>query len=337
VVKTEIQKIINNFYERLISSKKINISDTILIAGSPRSGTTWLMELMGRTPFYWSIFEPLNPNWFPESLQKGFTSRTYLPPEIEWAEGEDYLRKVFTGKIFSSNTEQFVISDLKSMFYSIFANKIIVKEVRINRLLPWIIKRYQLKGTILILRHPCAVICSQLKTGYTAYHPTHSLYENIIPSNENIFQEATAVDGLDQNLLNKIKRLNTPEELLAATWCLDTYVPLHASQPHPWMTVIYEKLFKQGEKEITEIFNFIGQNKIPSSILVRIKHPSRVTNKSEWNTLQSTNQQLNKWKHTLTGHQITRILKVVSDFGLDFYTEDPEPDYERLYKEKIIR
>ena len=43
-----------------------------------------------------------------------------------------------------------------------------------------------------------------------------------------------------------------------------------------------------------------------------------------------TKEQSAKWKKFLSDEQIKRILSIVSDFGLDFYTEDIEPDYENI-------
>lgn len=43
-----------------------------------------------------------------------------------------------------------------------------------------------------------------------------------------------------------------------------------------------------------------------------------------------TTKQLVKWKKKLSERQVKDILKVVHWFGLDFYTEDPEPDYDAL-------
>jgi hypothetical protein len=50
-----------------------------------------------------------------------------------------------------------------------------------------------------------------------------------------------------------------------------------------------------------------------------------------------SSRQLPKWKRTLGEDQVHRILAVVDRFGLDFYDEDPEPDYRKLqaYLERV--
>jgi len=40
--------------------------------------------------------------------------------------------------------------------------------------------------------------------------------------------------------------------------------------------------------------------------------------------------QLTKWRAELSTEQMDTVLAVASAFGLDFYTEEPLPDHERL-------
>jgi len=334
-LKIGITKIIRSVDKIIFKSKKFNLSDTILLAGSPRSGTTWLMELLETMPSYRPLFEPLNPNWFPESFKIGFQSRTYLPTNSDWPDGEDYLRRTFTGGVFSLQSRYSSMSDLKAFIQSMGANKLIIKYVRLNRLLPWVAKRFQLKKTFFIIRHPCAVVCSQLKTGFTAYHSITPPYIDIIPNLETILDELSKINGLDHDLLDKLRIIRTPEEILATIWCLDNYVPLSTSRPYPWTTIIYEKLVKDGEKEISRIFGEIGENDIPKSAIANLKIPSRLTQKSELKAIRYADEQLSKWKKYLSKKQIDRILGIVSDFGLDFYTNDVEPDYSRLHDKNV--
>jgi len=91
-------KIIQCLDKTIFNNKKFDIKNTLVITGSPRSGTTWLMEILRVIPGYTSLFEPLNPIYFPESFETGFRSRTYLSPNKDWQIGQEYLRKNFTGQ-----------------------------------------------------------------------------------------------------------------------------------------------------------------------------------------------------------------------------------------------
>lgn len=312
----------------IFSTKKINMADTIVIAGTPRSGTTWLMEVFAAIPGYTYLYEPINPIWFPKIRGVGFQSRTYLPPDTDWLEGKDYLEKTFTGRVFSLLPPY--KSEPEPIMHRLLGNKLIVKFVRLNRLLPWVAKRFQLRGIFFIIRHPCAVVASQLKTGFYGYFSGSPPYHKTSPTLENVLNEASKIDVLDKELFKRLKSIKTQEEMLAAIWCLDNYIPLFSPKPHPWTTVIYEKLIKEEKNEFIRLFNKIGEREIPQSVIRHLKEPSMLTLGSERKVITNMDEQLSKWKKILSEKQIERILKIVNDFGLDFYTENLEPDYKKI-------
>ena len=337
----------------IFSKKKINPKDNILIIGSPRSGTTWLMEILQLLPNYTYLSEPINPILFPEAFTIGFTSRTYLPIDNDWPSGERHLDKIFRGHVmnhpiparlkdaennqpnYSPPSFQKQLQDLyklqpKTLINHLFAKKLVVKFVRLNRLLPWISQRFQLRGIIFIIRHPCAVIASQLNTGFCGYHPSSPPYTDIYPSLEMLLHEASKIEGLSPNVLQKLKEIKTREEILAATWCLDNLIPLSHAKPYPWTVVTYEKLIKEGEQELKRIFHEIGQKTIPPDCYKYLKKPSKLTTEQEQHIVTQRDKQLSKWKKKLSEEQIKRILSVVSDFGLDFYNENIEPNYNKI-------
>lgn len=343
--KHSFSNIIQRFDRAIFYNKNFDLKDTIILAGSPRSGTSWLMEILQVIPGYTSLFEPLNPLYLPKSFDVGFRSRTYLPPREDWPEGERYLKKILTSRplyddnsIKKGDTKKNLnkiisnyLDQLKPeiLMHHLFGNKLLVKFIRLNRLLPWVAKRVQLRSMILIIRHPCAVIDSQLKTGFCGYHPTHPPYQDIYPTRKNILDEASQIEGLSIKLLDRLKKIETREEIIAASWCLDNYVPLSCPKPYPWTVVIYEKLMKDGEKEITRLFKEIGEKNIRHSAYRHLKIPV-LFQKGESEIVTKADLQLSKWKKSLSAKQIERILSIVSAFGLDFYTEDFEPDYQNI-------
>lgn len=319
-----IQKIDKTFF----NAKKIDIKDTLAVAGTPRSGTTWLMEALSRIPEYKYLFEPINPIWFLDIRGIGFSSRKYVPIDTEWPEGYEYLKKTFTGQAFSLIPPlQFKI---EPMMHRIFADKLIVKFVRINRLLPWIAKRFQLRGIIFIIRHPCAVIASQIKTGFYGYFSETPPYQQTVPTLKQVIDDASKIDIIDDSIVRKLKKIDTNEEMLAALWCLDNYIPINSSKPYPWTTVFYEKLVMDEKNEISRIFKNIGEEKVPDAVIKNLRTPSMVTLGSDKELISNADRQLSKWKKTLTKKQIERILKIVRDFELDFYTDDIEPNYDKM-------
>jgi hypothetical protein len=317
------------YFERIIfSGKKIDTKDAIFITGAPRSGTTWLMDIMMTIPDYTYVFEPIHPKLFPESFDVGFKSRTYLPINKNWRDGEEHLKKIFTGKTVSHLPEYSL--QIEMIMHRLLGRKLIIKAIHMNRILPWLAKRFEFRGIFLIIRHPCAVINSQLKSGFYGYHNSSPPYEDIPPTIDNILEEASMINSLEPSILNKLRKIKTIEEILAAAWCLDYYVPLSMPKIHPWTTVIYEKLVTDGENEIRRLFNELREKNIHPSAYKHLRKPSMKTLTSEIKNVVKVEEQLLKWKKSLSEKQIERILRVVSDFGLDFYTDKAEPDYEKI-------
>lgn len=306
--------------EIIAKTKRYDLGDTVVVAGTPRSGTTWLAEVLSAKSGYTVIFEPLHPIWFPEAVRSGFKARTYAPPGKTWISGEKYLERVLSGKVVSARFEG--VEKYRNSFLS---HKLIVKFVRANRLLPWLSENFEVRKIILLVRHPCAVVASQLQSGYYGYNDI-LLGRDIRPKKEEIINEAAAIGSIDQNIIKKIERVETPEELLATLWCLDNYVPLHSTQKNRWLLVPYEKLMMEKSKSVKYIADMCGIV-CSKQIIKHINKPSRVASPD---LRSETNQQLSKWKNQLSNEQIAKIINIVNAFGLDFYSNKITPDYKCL-------
>jgi len=308
----------------MIAHKGGKLSDTIVISGTPRGGTTWFMELIDTLPEYKSIFEPFHREWFPEVKELNLPPRPYLDPRVENKPLKEYLTRVFTAQIISRKPA-YSLTPL-DIYKRLSATKILVKFIRANRLLPWIVSNFQVKGTYFIIRHPCATIASQLKTGIRGYF----IPKDIPLPKEIALREASQIPQIREDtwLMKKLETIDTQEEILAAIWSMDNYVPLSYISKHPdaWYTVVYEKLITDFEDEIRRIFSYINEE-VPEKVYVKFRRPSKTTHDKSY---LGTPKQLSKWKNKLSERQIKNILEVVHWFGLDFYTEYPEPDYDAL-------
>jgi hypothetical protein len=318
-------------------NKKVDISKTIFIAGSPRSGTTWLFNILSLMPKYCTIFEPFHNYWFPECREIGFTNHVYIPPNDISIERKKYVEKLLHGRVCSKfprlkkSIYQHPIGFTKEIFHRIFSENVIIKSIRANRFLPWMITNFPECKYIFIIRHPCAVISSQIESGITGYFPPEKWKIN----KEIVLEQAKQILSIkkNNNLLNKIKTIETKEEILALVWCLDTYIPLKYINFKKYHLIIYEKCVKNGEIELKKIFNYLDKN-IPKMANYGLSEPSFTSyNKSYVGSIK----QLKKWKKKLSKDQIESILKIVNWFDLKFYSENEEPDYTLLNKEIIIK
>ena len=289
------------------------MSDTIIISGSPRAGTTWLMEVISILPNYKTIFEPLHKGWFPEVEKIGLGDRPYLPPDKKSPKIYDYFEHTLTGRILS-RLPHFPLYDIPKRLIS---NKLIVKFVRANRLLPWIAKNFKVRGIYYIIRHPCATISSQLKSKCTGYlRRTKGNLKDVIPDKKLVLKEALKIPEIrkNKNLISKLNKINSKIEILATAWCLDNYTPLNQKDPR-WITIIYENLITNWNKEIQKIFKYIGE-KIPKQVHRMYKKPSQTSERTDY---IGTKKQVEKWKTTLSENQIKQIFKITDWFGFKLY------------------
>ena len=223
-----------------------------------------------------------------------------------WPEGEAFLRRVFSGRVINKWTVgQMSVRDVR-------AKRMIVKLVRANRLLPWICRSFQIAPPVLLIRHPCAVVASQLK-----YH-------------WNCSQRPEVPQHLEKYPLLKsaLAKMQEPEEFLAADWALDQLVALNQPRPHPWITLTYEELLLRPKPALAKIAKNWNVEIDMDLAMSRLRRPSSTVSKSGI-------RGINGWKKDLSDKQVSRILGVATEFGLGFYTLDDEADDAALLGEQL--
>lgn len=307
------------YFLDLLSTKIVkpkSIKETILLFGVPRGGTTWLLDILNTLNNYKPIHEPFNKNWFPIEKEMNIIGRPYINSTDPNVLLENYLKRIFSGQIPSFNPV--------CNYLECFSKKILVKFIRANRIIPWINNNFKVRSMNLIIRHPCAVVSSQIESGIRGY---------FTPKNIGLNKEIVIGDSLtipiiknDKELIRKLKSMKTQEEILAAIWSLDTLIPLSVPRPIPWSIIIYERMISSWEKEIKNIFKNLHEP-IPKNVYEKFIVPSSTTHDASY---IGTTKQLVKWKSNLSDRQIDNILKVIHWFNIDFYSLDPEPDYNKL-------
>ena len=179
-----------------------------------------------------------------------------------------------------------------------------------NLLMPWLTNEFNF-SSIFLIRHPGAVIASQLKHGSWHHINNSKSYPFILPEfrNSNYFYKY-------KDILSKIR---TPEENLAAMWAISTmHIVNHPRHNLSWKTVSYEHLYHQPKETLESLFDWIGIP-IPSIIMDTIQVPSKTTIPSSLESLQSKSQ-IEKWRESLSNDQILRIANILNESGVDYYS-----------------
>jgi len=307
--------------------------NTLCLFCQPRGGSTWLAEILLNISKSVLIDEPLwrgkviapfmKPDYFtrkvPQISDLNFFYNQHIPENAEWPEAKNAFEKILSGQTVSIGL--YDEQDLSNLHSGDFY---ITKFNYANLLMPWLIEQFNF-NSILLTRHPCAVVASQLK----------------LPSWRDInIQKAEKSSDFPYSdfyftALEKIGYIDSIEKYLAFTWALGfKHTSLHPDNGKKWLTVSYEGLLNNFQHEFTRIIERFSFDL--SGFTIDRKKLSKST-KSNSIKYFKNNDQLSAWKSELTGKQISVILNVLEKFEIDIYSEQLEPDYDKLYSTAIVK
>lgn len=290
-----------------LNALRYSVEDTILIVCPGRSGSTWLAEIVSSLSGYLVLWEPLHLGNNPSCKKAGFAWQNYCSHTGSDEAQRNYLRKVYTGRDLSTRT-------LTSLHFNpidlLNIRGYVVKHVNANMILHQIMEWFPVRA-VLMIRHPCAVVSSQLKHGGWA----HITKENI-----------TVPDGMFTDLPHLeqvLSGLETLEELLAFEWAIQSYIPLSQPTPHPWYLTTYERLVMGGEQEVERIFEYFGEP-APASAKSDLEKPSATA--GEKSHVKQGKNRLTGWTSQLNKDQVNQILETVHAVGVKCYNDSLTPD-----------
>jgi hypothetical protein len=268
---------------------------TVFLAGSGRSGTTWLSGLVNHDSTYRQVFEPFHPAKVKDF--RGFASKQYLRPEDRREEFLEPARKAVTGQLRSDWTDRggaFIV------------RRRLVKDIRANLLLGWLAENFPGMPIVLLLRHPCAVVASRLALGWR----------------DNLDETMAQRDLVEDHLLpveRRIRAARDPFERHLFLWCIDNHVPLRQFQPGAVHLCFYENLVRNPEPELRRLFAFVGRD-FDDGVLDKLGHPSFTSRRGERPSVEG-------WRGRVSGERLERAGEILGLFGLDrIYGPETSPD-----------
>ncbi len=132
-------------------------TSTLFVAGTGRSGTTWVAELLNHNNDFRLVFEPFHPIRSHKRLRTKGRAFSYPGGESSYS---SQVECVLDGSFRSLWTDQY-----NSGFVY---NKKLIKAIRVNLLLPWIQARYSDLPIIFVVRNPVLNSVSRLKGNWPA-------------------------------------------------------------------------------------------------------------------------------------------------------------------------
>lgn len=282
-----------------------DIRNTVALVSTGRGGSTWLAEQVMSLPNRVLVWEPLHLGNNPGVRELGVGWNTYLLPETEALALESYLERLFTGRAFSTRTLTSLNFDARSFLRP---EGIVVKFVQAHLLLPWLTRRFPVP-VVGLIRHPCAVVASQLRH--------NDAWASVDKSRLDVDPRLLA----DQpDVARAFETIETRVDALAFAWGIKTRALVRSPGR---LLVAYEALLEDPASEAQRIFTYIGQTP-PPDIAARIRRPSATTNSVV--SYEGWEDRLTAWRRSLTVEDQERILAMAHRLGVTCYGVDPRPD-----------
>lgn len=279
-------------------------SRPLLIIGHGRSGTSWVGSVFAKAAGVLYYMEPCNPtvnrignfgSWF-----------TYLRPGDRDEVFEHIYDRAFSGLLIPGCRWGW-----KRHFARMFGDyRVVVKEVASIMAFDWVADRYD-PDALIIIRHPCGVVSSELEKRTDASRQKRSLLE-----------QTNLLRALDSRHISLLRDVNTPLEIFAATWGLRHLILHRALETHTETPVVsYESLCGDPKGTFASLFDRFGFE-LSDDVLRHIALSTTTAVPGTYSTRRNTAEQINKWKRRLKSGEIDRIRRLVEMFDLPYYAND---------------
>ena len=282
---------LNHTLRRVHFDLNPSIGATTFVAGTGRSGTAWVANIVNYDHRARYVFEPFNPFKVPECA--GFRYRQYLRPTETAERYVGPARLILSGRITNDWIDQFN--------RAIFSRRRVVKEIRANLMLKWLKERFPGLRLIMMFRHPCADANSRLRLGWQSH------------LDELLAQDDLVADHLAPFVAD-IRAARTPFEQHVFLWCVENYVPLRQLDEGDAAFVFYENLCASPQREVERLFDFLGREVKPD-VYGRLAQPSELTR--EESAINRGDDLIEGWRKHVSEQQAERAIDILRLFGLD--------------------
>lgn len=269
----------------------------ILILGHGRSGTTWVGNVFatGRRVLYY--FEPGSPT-ADQPFDQWFAYARPGQPAPTLAQIFD---PVFQGLPGRRNWRRSLLHRLLPGY------QLVVKEVAGLMAAEWLAERYR-PATLLVIRHPCPTILSELEQGTDPARSKATL----------LAQKQLFEDHLEP-YRPVIEAATSPHQILAAIWAARYRVIADALPRHPdWKIVQYETLCEEPVATFHQLFSHVGLPWSDRNVNF-IWHSSTTASPGLYSGKRVSRHQLDKWNGQLTPAETAAIYRTIEPFNLPFY------------------
>jgi hypothetical protein len=276
----------------------------VFLFSTPRSGSTWLMELIWTQPGFRFCDEPLNIRNRIVARDLGIDNWPDLFSPDAAPKVERYFRRLSDGSLRSNGPGPW------RQPYRPLTSRVVFKVIhaghdRIN----WFRDRFNGR-VVYLLRHPIAVSLSREDYPTMPYMLSGGYGEHLT-SRQREFGREIAEKG------NELER-----GVLA--WCLQNMIPLRDATVD-WAMISYEELVLNPEPVIRVLTEKLGLPQ-PARLMEQLLIPSASTRKSDAETRglldqreEQRNELVAKWRRHISEQEERSAMEILERFEIDAY------------------
>ena len=309
-----------------------------LIAGSGRSGTTWVQDALATANDLRPVFEPLHPAV--SNIGARYAYRA-LAADEDHPELERFLLEACAGRRHAMWTrfrgrpdlmlpplaQLTTVDAVKQLHYLWrkffrempelaivgWRSTPLLKCIRVNLMLAWMSRRFLCK-TVLIVRHPGAVVESQSRLG-AIWDPEPVLQRYRVDSR---LHELTRhrYRALLERRLSRV-------EALTANWIIENQWAIEQAAVNGVTVVFYERLKASPACEWKRVARALELPSVPDAAV--LERPSQQSSGNPPPGVERPSDEP-RWLRSLSPEQVAQIQGVLDEAHFDLYTmTDTEP------------
>jgi len=309
------KRVLRELIRKLITSIAIHRpggKKDILLVSCRRSGSTWLMELLGASSGIRFVNEPFIPHLVAESR---------LPSDLDHLPIDE--RKVLEVPHSGIEAYRRHLSDYKSTRvrgpylpfspqFHLFSNRRVLKVVHATSIVEWMVSQNLNLDPLLLVRHPFANAVSMAKSNIALRSQANLKHGG--------FCKRYLSDKRVQ-LAKSILERGDMIECFVLEWCLDNIAIQEAHLNNPsWFLISYEELILQPARSLELIAEKFDVD--TSKIKPLIETPSASTTPDRREAMKASEiKKLKRWQSLIDRQTEERFFSIIDEFGLSFYSK----------------
>ncbi len=289
----------------------------VMVAGFPRSGTSWLAKCLSFAPGFTYYREPDNFNFVPGAEER--FANLYLTAEHDDPAYRSLMTRAAAGEVATARTMRQDPGPLLKLlgrpgrsigerFPVLFFRKrdVLLKLVYANLNLAWISANLPQARQVCVLRHPCGQFDSWKRLGWE-------------PRPDRLLENERLVADHLEPFAGLIRSASGYWERAGALWAATVYV-MYRQTPAEGdrMIIYYEWLCGDPEARFGELYRRLEMAWTRSAERF-IRASDAVDDQLTYSMSRPTAKQIDKWKERLSPDDIESCRRFVEPFGLPYY------------------